>query len=234
MGFVDSGRMADGEQLSRAGLLERLVRLVESTDRDHPARVAIDGPDAAGKTTIADELAVVLRAGGREVIRASIDGFHRPRAQRYARGPDSAVGYYLDSFDYDALRSSLLDPLGPGGSREYRAAVFDFRDDGPTSERTKLAPAWSVLVFDGVFLFRPELRDCWDVRIFVSASFGVTLRRALRRDRALFGSAEEVERRYRVRYIPGQELYFSEARPEDTADAVIVNDDPAAPVLQMR
>lgn len=225
--------MADGEQLSRSGLLERLVRLVESTDRDHPTRVAIDGPDAAGKTTFADELAVVLRDAGRQVIRASIDGFHRPRAQRYARGRDSAFGYYMDSFDYEALRSCLLDPLGPGGSREYRAAVFDFRDDRPATGRTALAPKRAVLVFDGVFLLRPELRGCWDVRIFVSVSFSVTLRRALLRDLALFGSADAVERRYRLRYIPGQELYFSEARPEEAADAVIVNDDPAAPVLRM-
>jgi uridine kinase len=40
----------------------------------HPTRVAIDGVDAAGKTTLDDELAEVLRERGRGVIRASIDG----------------------------------------------------------------------------------------------------------------------------------------------------------------
>jgi len=43
---------------------------------------------AAGKTTLADQLAVVLRAQGREVIRASIEGFLLPRSQRYRRGED--------------------------------------------------------------------------------------------------------------------------------------------------
>ena len=38
------------------------------------------------------------------------------------------------------------------------------------------------------------------------------------------------ERRYRIRYIPGQRLYVADARPDATADVVVRNDDPAAPV----
>jgi uridine kinase len=56
------------------------------------------------------------------------------------------------------------------------------------------------------FLLRPDLVESWDVKIFVSASFDETLRRALVRDRDLFGSEAEVERRYRHRYIPGRQL----------------------------
>jgi hypothetical protein len=41
----------------------------------------------------------------------------------------------------------------------------------------------------------------------------------------------EVERRYRQRYIPGQQLYFAEANPAGAADVVLVNDDPARPTL---
>lgn len=226
--------MAALEELGRAELLRRLVDLIDAVEIAHPTRVAIDGPDAAGKTTLADELAVALREVGRDVIRASGDGFHRPRAERYRSGPDSPRGYYSDSFDYEALRASLLEPLGPGGSREYRPAVFDCNDDKPLASNSALAPERAVLLVDGVFLLRPELRDAWDVSIFVSASFGETLRRARRRDRVSFGSVDEVERRYRVRYIPGQELYFGEARPELAADAVVVNDDPAAPRLRVR
>jgi hypothetical protein len=48
-------------------------------------RVAIDGSAAAGKTMLADELAISLRGRGRDVIRASIEGFLRPRIERYRR-----------------------------------------------------------------------------------------------------------------------------------------------------
>jgi uridine kinase len=168
-----------------------------------------------------------LRARGRDVIRASIDGFHRPRAERYGRGEDSPVGYYEDSFDYDALRHALLDPLGPGGSRKFRRAVFDFRADAPRRSPGEVARADAVVVFDGVFLLRPELRELWDLGIFVSVGFEEALRRAVERDAALFGSAAEVERRYRTRYIPGQTLYFAAARPAEAADLVVKSGDPA-------
>jgi uridine kinase len=200
----------------------------------HPVRVAIDGPDAAGKTTLADELAAVLRARGREVIRASVDGFHRPRADRYRLGADSPEGYYRDSFDHEALRAELLDPLGPEGNREYRTAVFDFRTDSPRTEARTRAAADAVLLFDGVFLLRPELRDAWDLRVFVRVEPEESLRRALARDVELFGSRQEVELRYRMRYLPGQQLYLEDARPLDGADLVVVNDDPEAPRLSGR
>ena len=58
------------------------------------------------------------------------------------------------------------------------------------------------------------------------------LRRALERDAARFGSREEAERRYRLRYQPGQRLYFAEARPVEAADVVVVNDDPVKPALR--
>jgi len=45
-------------------------------------RVGIDGVDGVGKSMFGDELAQVLAAAGRSVIRASIDGFHNPRAIR--------------------------------------------------------------------------------------------------------------------------------------------------------
>ncbi len=99
-------------RLPRVELVERLAGLIEGTRCSHPTRVAIDGPDAAGKTTLADELASAPRANGRSVMRASADGFHRRRAQRQRRGPDSPHGYCEDSFDYVGLRTSLLDPRG--------------------------------------------------------------------------------------------------------------------------
>ena len=156
---------------TRDELLSRLAEAVGSVTITHPTRVAIDGPPAAGKTTLADELAVVLRAQGREVIRATIESFLLPRAQRYRRGEYSAEGCYHDSFDYDALRRVLLDPLGPGGDRRYQQAVYDMGTDTALSQPVTTASADAVLLLDGVFLLRPELIDRWDLRIFVSAAF---------------------------------------------------------------
>jgi len=88
-----------------------------------------------------------------------------------------------------------------------------------------------VLLFDGVFLRRPELDDCWHFRVFVRVDFITSLRRALARDVPALGDASEVRRLYETRYQPGQRLYLDEVRPEDRAEAVLVNDDPARPEL---
>jgi uridine kinase len=219
---------------SRGDLLDRLAEKIDSVRTAHPLRVAVDGPPAAGKTTLADELALLLRTRGREVIRASIESFLLPRAQRYRRGEHSPEGCYHDSFDYDALVRVLLDPLGPNGDRRYRNAVYDKPTDTALSLPVTTASADAVLLFDGVFLLRPELIDRWDLRIFVSAAFEQTVDRARTRDRALYGSSAEVERRFRNRYIPSQQHYFASARPTDRADIVVHNDEPRRPAWEVR
>jgi uridine kinase len=217
--------------MKRSQLLDYLADRITEIERPHPVRVGFDGPDAAGKTTLADELVVPVREHGRPVIRASIDGFHNPAHVRRARGSVSPEGYYHDSFHYGTLTESLLGPLGPGGSRRYSAAAFDYRADLPVPIETRLAEENAILLFDGVFLLRPELAAYWDFIIFVDASFEVTLARAKQRDAAFVGSVEEVRRRYEQRYIPGQKLYFAECRPKERAQVVIDNNDPSDPVI---
>ena len=180
--------------------------MVLRVERPHPVRVAIDGPDAAGKTTLADELDRFIERSGRPVIRASIDGFHRPQQQRSARGAESPAGYFYDSFDYPGLRAALLDPLGPGGSLKFRRRIFDYRTDQPV--------------------------DSWDFSVFLAVPFAETQRRAAVRDMALFDNVDAARHRYAVRYVPGQQLYFDLARPQQKADVVIDNEDPQQPRLR--
>jgi uridine kinase len=215
-------------QVSRAALLAHLVELVASRYPERVLRVAVDGPDTAGKTTLADELASHL-TGIRHVIRASIDGFHRPRDERYRRGHLSPEGAYHDTFDYHAVRSVLLDPLGPAGNRWYRTAVFDHRTDRPVDHAARLAPPQAVLLFDGVFLLRPPLRDCWDIAIFLDVSPDEILRRAILRDAKVMGGPEAVRERYLHRYLPAQQLYRDDAAPDTSADVALDNTNPAQP-----
>jgi len=104
-------------QSGRTLVLDRLAARIAGLSLRRPIRVAVDGRTASGKTILADELAGCLRRRGRDAIRASIDGFHRPKAERYARGRHSAQGYYDAAFDLSAVMALLLDPLGPGGHR---------------------------------------------------------------------------------------------------------------------
>ena len=217
--------------MERSRLIDHLAGLIIQIERPHPVRVAIDGPDAAGKTTLAQELAAPLQACGRPVIRASIDGFHNPARVRHQLGTRSPEGYYYDSFNYEALTESLLAPLGPSGSRRYVAEVFDYHTDSEVRSQTREAEENAILLFDGVFLLRSGLLEYWDFKVFVEAAFEITLARAEQRDAVMLGSATEVRERYKQRYIPGQKLYFAEARPKERAEVVVDNNDPWNPLL---
>jgi len=217
--------------MTRERLLELLADLILQVERSHPLRVAIDGIDAAGKTSLADELTPLIEAHGRPVLRASIDGFHLPRAERYRQGVDSPGGYYFDSFNYDTLIDVLLLPLGPGGDRRCRLKLFDFRTDTPLDEPYQHASVGSVLLLDGVFLLRPALNPYWDYRVFVQVDFHVALYRAIRRDQGLFGSRQAVVERYQRRYFPAQRRYLQTVQPHELADVIIENKDPANPQI---
>jgi len=215
--------------MDRLPLIQDLVSRILSIERDHPVRVGIDGVDAAGKTTLADELARHIEAAGRQVIRGSIDRFHNPSAVRYQRGRESPEGYYLDSFNLVALSECLLQPLGPRGGRQFRRAAFDYRSDSLLDVPFETAESDAILLFDGIFLHRPELRSHWDFSVFLQVDFSVTVPRAVQRDRAT--PEDEVRRIYAIRYVPGQRLYLSAENPSTRASFVIDNADPGRPVV---
>ena len=221
-GVVETrGRMKPDRLL----VLDDLAAKIGNTSLGRPMRIAIDGRTAAGKTTLSDELAALIGNRSRPVIRTSVDGFHRPMAERYARGRYSAEGYYYDARDLPAVMNLLLIPLGPRGSRMYRTASFDLENDCPIEQESKLAPADAVLIVDGTFLQRPELRDHWDLTIFVKTTEDTANRRAVGRDAQQSGGVDAVQKLYAERYRGAFDLYECLCAPEEIADIVLMNDD---------
>lgn len=205
-------------------------RLAAAVDRLNPGdrvAVAIDGPDAAGKTTLADAIA---RQVTRPAIRVSIDDWHNPRDVRTRRGSDSPAGYYLDSFDYEALASDLLGPFRDGAT-SVQSARFDFKADALLTAVTEVRSPTAVLILDGVFLLRSELRESWDWAVYVHVPESVTLARATVRDAEHLGGPESTRRRYERRYLPGHALYREAASPLEQANVVIDNSDPLRPLI---
>lgn len=195
-----------------------------------PVRVAVDGVDGAGKTWFCDELAVVLRAAGADVVRVSVDGFHRPRAERYARGASSPEGFYLDSYDYARFRTDVLDPFAPqapAGGRAYREAAHDVTTDAPLDPPARPVGEHAVLLVDGIFLHRDELVEAWDLSVYLHVPPHVSVPRIAQRDAA----PPDPDDPRNARYVGGQRLYHARCDPQARATLVVDNSDLAAPVV---
>lgn len=77
----------------------------------------------------------------------------------------------------------------------------------------------AILIFDGLFLHRPELRTYWDFSVFLDAPFDVTVPRGAARGSA-YGDPDPYAFSNH-RYIEGNKIYFREAKPKDLASCVI-------------
>lgn len=208
-------------------VVRRVAAYFDDLARSHARPlIAVDGPDAAGKTWFADTVASHMTT---VVCRASVDGFHHPASVRMRRGELSPEGCYRDSFDYDALAERLLIPFAEG-SASVAVAVFDHRTDR-ACEVAHDVPPRAALIVDGVFLLRPELRSLWTCSLYLHAPAAVSIERALQRDVAAMGSDAAVVERYQRRYLPAQELYRVEADPQHHAHVVIDNRDATDPIV---
>jgi uridine kinase len=97
--------------------------------------------------------------------------------------------------------------------------------------RCETAPSDAVLLFDGVFLLRPELMPYWDVTVFIDAPFNVTVARMAQRDGRSSPDVDAVENR---RYVEGQKLYLQTCDPRSAAMLIFNNEDLASPELSFR
>jgi len=173
--------------------------------------LAVDGADTAATALFADDLATALRATGRTVFRASLADFRLPRAERVIRdsvGADSGVGDpaelgYRAAYDYAAFSRVLVEPFRMGGSTGFVPAFFDDARDAPAEPTWLTGPADAVLLVDGEFLNRQELRGLWNYSIWLDDP-NVDVRGA-------------------------QALYAAESAPRTTAVAIVDNTFPETP-----
>lgn len=201
---------------------------------DHPITVGINGVDGSGKTVLAGNLTRILEQAGHSVCRISVDDFHHPRQHRYRRGELSPESYYYDSINYEAVANKALKPVFE--VQEYpflcQTKVFDLELDKEDKLFQKIDRD-TIILAEGVFLFRPESLPFLNVKIFIEADFKAILERVKIRDIKTLGSAEKIQERYERKYIPGQKLYFEDVNPKNLADIIIDNNDFENPQIKI-
>ncbi|RFA20238.1 hypothetical protein [Subtercola boreus] len=191
---------------------EFLAALASEITHNYPRGrrlVAVDGVTAT--RAFADDLAVALRDAGHAVVRASLDDFLLPRDSREQRGADSPEGFYIDRFDYATFGRVLVQPFRMGGSAAFVTASFDASRDKQLEPRWKTAPADAILLVDGPFLQRPELKGTANFVVYLEPGRGP----------AVPGLD--------ARALAADELYQAAVQPRIQSDAIVSVADDAEP-----
>jgi uridine kinase len=208
--------------------IDTVATAILAVSRDRPVRVLIDGRSAAGKTTFSATLGDRLARSGRHVLTVHFDDFH-PVGYRPRGSSAYTPGRYLEAgFDFGAFERLVLEPTGPQGGRVVALALEGASDGGPSGSAQLTED--SILLVEGAFLLKPELRRWWDYAIWLDIGFATMVERAAARDVAWVGDVAKVRARYEGFWKVTHSLYET-CGARDAANAIIDNEDPASPRL---
>jgi uridine kinase len=192
--------------------------------KDKPIRIAINGIEGTGKTVLAEKLTKYLNSENLNAIQVSIDGFHFNKEVRYKQGRDSAKGYYEDSYDEIVFVEKVL-KTSQTDFPNYTTATHNLETDEYLSLEPIKLENNSILITDGAYLFKPNYRNHWDLKIYLKTSFEIAMKRGIERDKNSLGGVELTKEKYEKRYHESSRIYLAENEPEKIADIVIDNSD---------
>ena len=189
-------------------MLRAAISLIEARKKKSARLfVAIDGGMGAGKSTLAKK--IHNRLGAVAILRT--DHFFRP-LNEYPAADLSGEKLYDLYFPWERMRDEALMPLRGGETARYQR--YDWSADRLLDWIT-VEPQEIVLV-EGVYSSRPELRAMLDATIFIDAPRDERLRRVLARGPNPFGD-------WMTPWMAAEDWYFEHFRPQATADLILLS-----------
>jgi uridine kinase len=166
---------------------------------------SIDGAGGAGKSTLARGIDDA-NPGRVSIIRCD-DFYHPLTGAQYSRL--TAEEAYENYFDWRRLRDETLMPLRSGNRARYQR--YDWSTDR-LAECIEIEPREIVLV-EGVFSMRPELRPLLDVAIFIETPRAERQRRMLARPQDSTAWMDP--------WVSAEDWYLEHIAPHRNADLVL-------------
>lgn len=201
-----------------------LAKTRAKKQKDKAYVIGINGIDGAGKTTFAESLENYLKAKEIATQLIHLDDFQFPKTIRYS-GTDQVDNYYNKSFNLD-LVIDLLSPIQKKQPVSLKLKTLDLVTDKFTNEREYTIKPDTIVILEGVFLFRKELAPYIDLKIFLDIPFEECKKRAISRD------SQEIVEKYDAKYLPAQVKYLREYPPDKVADIIVENSNWDYPVIQ--
>lgn len=191
--------------------------------------IGINGIDTSGKTKFSEEYAGFLGSEGYQCVVIHIDDFHNPLEIRRS-GDNEIDAYYDHAFNYVQLIQEILEPLQQHGCIDKDILCLNVDTDIYENTIHYKIDSDTVVLLEGVLLFRPPLLAYLDGRIFLHIDFDEMMKRARIRDIPKYGEA--FMQKYINRYLPVQERYLKEYKPNINCDILIDNSDYEHPSIK--
>jgi uridine kinase len=139
--------------------------------------IAVAGGTGSGKTTVANE--ILQRVGAEHIAYIPHDAYYRDLSHLPPRERDQVNFDHPDSLESGLLIEHLKE-LRAG--RAVEIPEYDFTTHTRTQRTRRVEPAPVVLV-EGILVFvEPELRQLFDVKLYVDTDADVRFIRRLQRD----------------------------------------------------
>jgi uridine kinase len=201
-------------------VVHRIIERRASVPAARGLLVGVSGIDGCGKGYLAAQLQAHLTFHGVIPAILNVDGWLNLPHKRFDEGAPAA-NFYENALRLDQFFSQLVLPLRDRGSihleadfveetaSNYRKHTYDFRDV-------------SVVLVEGIFLFKPQYRKYFDLAIWIDCSFPTALARAL--DRAQEGlSPADTIAAYETIYFPAQKIHLLQDKPRENSDLIFDN-----------
>jgi uridine kinase len=183
--------------------------------------VGVSGIDGCGKGYFAKQLQAHLAMHGVIPTILNVDGWLNLPHKRFDQNA-LAVNFYENAIRLDQFFSKLVLPLRDRRSvhlvadlveetgSEYRKHAYDYEDV-------------SVVLVEGIFLFKPQYRKYFDLTIWIDCSFRTALARAIDRAQEGLSSANTIAA-YDTIYFPAQRIHLAQDKPRENADLIFENE----------
>jgi uridine kinase len=170
--------------------------------------VAVDGPGGSGKSTLARE--IVAAYDGPAAVVAG-DDFYADLDDDHRAGLD-ARGGYREYFDWQRLRDQVFVPARQGCLVSYQRYDWGHARMGDWLT----VPGVELLLVEGVYSSRPELREFADLVLWVTTSDEERIRRQLER-----GQNEGV---WIERWMAAETYYLEHIHQPSSAEVMVLGE----------